>query len=241
MIALFTDFGLEGPYIGQVKAALIRLAPEVPVIDLLADAPAFAPELAAYLLRAYSPGFEAGDIVVAVVDPGVGSERRGLAMEADGRFFVGPDNGLFELVRRDATRFEAVDLEPDAGASATFHGRDVFAPAAARIARAGRLEGAPLDVLRFPEWPDDLPRIVYVDRYGNAMTGMRAQMLPPSTRLEAGGELIARARTFADVPPGALLWYENANGLAEIAVNGGRAADRLGLTPGMPIAVQTGS
>jgi S-adenosyl-L-methionine hydrolase (adenosine-forming) len=114
MILLCTDFGLAGPYVGQVKAVLARKAPGVPVIDLFADLPPFRPQLAAYLLAAYGEAFEAGDIILAVVDPGVGSARAALALEADGRWYVGPDNGLFEIVlrRARATRCWAIEWRP---------------------------------------------------------------------------------------------------------------------------------
>ncbi|MDJ0611876.1 MAG: SAM-dependent chlorinase/fluorinase, partial [Kiloniellales bacterium] len=91
MILLFTDFGLEGPYLGQVRSVLHREAPGVPVIDLVADAPAFDPRAAAYLLAALAPAFPAGSLFLAVVDPGVGSDRPALAIEAGGQWFVGPD------------------------------------------------------------------------------------------------------------------------------------------------------
>ena len=102
MIVLCTDFGLEGPYTGQVKAVLARAAPDVPIVDLFADLPAFQPRLAAYLLAGYGEFFLAGDVILAVVDPGVGGARGALALEADGRWYVGPDNGLFEIVVRRA-------------------------------------------------------------------------------------------------------------------------------------------
>jgi S-adenosylmethionine hydrolase len=242
MIVLCTDFGLAGPYTGQVKAVLARLAPQVPVIDLFADLPAFAPRLAAYLLAACALRLEAGDVVLAVVDPGVGSARRALVVEADGLWLTGPDNGLFEPVLRRARASRAWQLEvPAQGIAPTFHGRDVFAPAAARLALGGTPQGRQVEPLRFPDWPDDLPAIVYLDRYGNAMTGLRAAGLADDTVLEVAGQHFARQRIFADVPPGAALWYENANGLAEIAVNGGSAAARFGLTPGSPVAVQQGA
>ena len=135
MIVLCTDFGLEGPYTGQVKAVLARAAPAVPVIDLFADLPAFRPQLAAYLLAAYGEAFVAGDVILAVVDPGVGGARAALAIEADGRWYVGPDNGLFEIVlrRAHAARCWRIEWRP-AALSATFHGRDLFAPVAARLA-----------------------------------------------------------------------------------------------------------
>ncbi len=239
MIVLCTDFGLGGPYTGQVKAVLARQAPGVPVIDLFADLSAFRPELAAYLIAAYTTTFVAGDVVLAVVDPGVGSERRALALEADGLWFVGPDNGLFELVSRRAaeTRCWVIDWQPE-HLSATFHGRDLFAPVAARLARGEAPPGAPAAPLRLPDWPDDLAAIVYVDHYGNAMTGLRAAQLRADTVIEVGGVGIGRGRTFADVPPGAALWYENANGLAELALNGGSAAAQFELEPGSPIGVR---
>ena len=99
MILLFTDFGLEGPYIGQVKAALWRETPETPVFDLFSDAPVFAPKSSAYLLAAYTAGFPEDSIYLAVVDPGVGTPwRRPVVVRAGGRWFVGPDNGLFNVV-----------------------------------------------------------------------------------------------------------------------------------------------
>ena len=239
MIVLCTDFGLEGPYTGQVKAVLARAAPAVPVVDLFADLPPFRAKLAAYLLAAYGEAFMAGDVILAVVDPGVGGARAALALEADGRWYVGPDNGVLEIVLRRAqtTRCWRIDWQPPE-LSATFHGRDLFAPVAARLARGEPPPGAPAAATRHPDWPDDLAEIVYIDRYGNAMTGLRAVLLPAGTELAAGGTRIARARTFGDVPPGALLWYANANGLAEIAAHGASAAARLELAPGSKVAVR---
>jgi S-adenosylmethionine hydrolase len=240
MIVLFTDFGLEGPYTGQVKAVLYQIAPGVPVIDLFADLPASKPKPAAYLLAAYATWFPPGTVVLAVVDPGVGSARDAVIVEADGRWYVGPDNGLFELVMRRADRVRSWEIpwRPE-GLSASFHGRDLFAPTAARLAR-GDMAAAltrPSQIGRYPDWPDDLPEIVYIDRYGNAMTGLRAALLPEAARLAAGDRVLARRRTFSDVPEGEAFWYENSNGLAEIAVNAGRAAAVLGLGVGSAVAV----
>ena len=239
MIVLCTDFGLEGPYTGQVKAVLARAAPAVPVIDLFADLPPFRPQGAAYLLAAYGEFFVAGDVILTVVDPGVGGPRAALALEADGRWYVGPDNGIFELVlrRAQAARGWRIDWRPPA-LSATFHGRDLFAPVAAALARGEAPPGPEAPPTRYPGWPDDLPEIVYVDRYGNAMTGMRAAMLPTGAELDVGGVRIRRARTFSDTPPGGLLWYANADGLAEIAANGASAAATLELAPGAPVTVR---
>jgi S-adenosylmethionine hydrolase len=238
VIVLCTDFGLSGPYVGQVKAVLTRLAPAVPVIDLFADLPAFAPKLSAYLLAAYAEWFELGDVILAVVDPGVGGARAALVVEADGKRYVGPDNGLFELVlrRARAARCFAITWRP-AALSATFHGRDLFAPVAARLASGEPPPGPEAAPARHPDWPDDLAEIVYVDHFGNAMTGLRAAGLAAGTVLEVHGERLGRGRTFSDVPAGEPLWYANANGLAEIGVNGGSAAARFGLAPGSPVQV----
>lgn len=240
MIALFTDFGLSGPYTGQVKAVLAQSAPGVPVIDLFADLAAGKPKPAAYLLAAYGSWFPPETVLMAVVDPGVGSERRAVVIEADGRYYVGPDNGLFELVirRAGAARGWQIEWRPRL-LSASFHGRDLFAPVAAQIALGGpaRAKLREAQISRFRDWPDDLAEIVYIDGFGNAITGMRAAALSAGARLGAVGRELSRARTFSDVAPGAAFWYENANGLAEIAVNAGRADAALGLAVGTPVAI----
>jgi S-adenosyl-L-methionine hydrolase (adenosine-forming) len=240
MIVLFTDFGLAGPYTGQMKAVLFRDAPGVPVVDLFADAPAALPKPSAYLLAAYAAWFPPGSVLLAVVDPGVGGSRGAIVVEADGRFHVGPDNGLFELVVRRAQTVRSWQIvwRPPL-LSESFHGRDLFAPVAAQLARdalpADRLR--PGEIGRQVDWPDDLLEIVYVDHYGNAMTGMRAAALPIGARLGVGGRWLPQARTFSDVPAGQAFWYANANGLAEVAVNGGRADTALGLALGSPVAI----
>lgn len=240
MIVLFTDFGLEGPYVGQMKARIARDAPAVPVIDLFSDAPMADPKASAYLLAAYATEFPAGSIFLAVVDPGVGSERPGVIIEADGRWFVGPGNGLFELVARRATILRKWLLPPPStGVSATFHGRDVFAPAAARLACGWIPEEGeqPRSWNAFPAWPDDLAEVIYVDHYGNAMTGLRSGFVNPTFVLEANRVYVKSARMFADVPPGEAFWYINSNGLVEIAVNKGSAAEKLGIGLGTRIYV----
>lgn len=243
MFVLFTDFGLEGPYIGQVKAALWQGAPERPVIDLLSDAPPFDPLSGAYLLAAYAEAMPPDSLILGVVDPGVGGPRRALAVEAGRRWFVGPDNGLLAIAARragDARVWEVDWTGP--GVSASFHGRDVFAPLAAGLARGETPPGRtrPLEAIVGADWPEDLDRIVYIDRYGNAMTGLRAAVLEPGAVLEAGGRTLTRAESFFQVPTGAAFWYENANGLAEVAVNQGRADQALGLDVGAPVRIGTG-
>src|SRR5215467_1718141 len=239
MIVLFTDFGLQGPYTGQMKAVLQQMAPGISIIDLFADAPAGNPKAAAYLLAAYAEWFAAGTTFLCVVDPGVGGTRPPVIVEADGRWYVGPGNGLFELIQRRAekTRSWDIDFKP-ARLSASFHGRDLFAPVAAMLARGEPPPGRPrAEREDRADWPDDLAEIIYVDHFGNAMTGLRASMLAPDTKLAAAGRVLEHARTFGDRPLGAAFWYENSNGLAEIAVNQGRADRDLGLAIGMPVEI----
>ncbi len=239
MIVLFTDFGLEGPYVGQMKAVLHREAPGVPVVDLFHDAPAFEPQLAAYLLAAHTGAFAEDTVFLCVVDPGVGSgERRPAIVGAGGRWYVGPDNGLFDVVARRARSPDWWEItERPQRLSATFHGRDLFAPMAARLARGVPPAGEPRAAATRLDWPDDLPRIVYIDHFGNAMTGLGAAALTEGQGLEVNGVPLARARTFSDVPEGQPFWYENSSGLAEIAVNRGRADEALGLGVGAPVVV----
>ncbi|MEQ8697077.1 MAG: SAM-dependent chlorinase/fluorinase [Bauldia litoralis] len=244
MIVLYTDFGLAGPYVGEMKAVLARAAPGVRVIDLMHDAPAHDPRPAAYLLAALADPvrFPDGTVFVGVVDPGVGTDRPAVALEADGRWFVGPHNGLFELIARRAgtCRWHAIAWRPET-LSASFHGRDLFAPVAARLAgadRTGLADTLGADVDRpGAAWPDDLAEVIYVDAFGNAMTGLRVSRLPENASLSAGGAKLRRYRTFGDAPAGEPFWYENSLGLAEISVNRGSAARILTLGPGTPVSV----
>jgi S-adenosyl-L-methionine hydrolase (adenosine-forming) len=238
-IVLFTDFGVAGPYTGQMKAVLQRPAPASAVIDLFADAPAGNVKASAYLLAAYAAWFPAGTVFLCVVDPGVGGVRAPLMIEADERRYVGPDNGLFELVLRRATRSRVLEItwRPER-LSVSFHGRDLFAPAAAALAAGAPLPSRAHDALREPDWPDDLAEIVYVDHYGNALTGLRAATLPATAALVAGETRVAPAATFSAVRKGQAFWYENSNGLAEIAVNLGRADAALSLAIGAPVTIE---
>ncbi|MGH6932823.1 MAG: SAM hydrolase/SAM-dependent halogenase family protein [Dongiaceae bacterium] len=242
MIVLFTDFGLAGPYTGQVKAVLASDAPDIPVIDLFSDAPTRDPRAAAYLLAAYGAWFPPGTVFVAVVDPGVGGSRKPIVVEADERNYIGPDNGLFELVIRRAKQCRGWEItwQPPA-LSASFHGRDLFAPVAARLARGDETTGLARETspARFADWPDDLAEIIYIGGFGNAMTGLRAGMVPSNASLIAGHRIIRHGRTYSAVPSHHAFWYENSNGLVEIAVNGGRADAELALAIGSRVAVES--
>ena len=240
MIVLFTDFGSSDLYLGQVKAALQRDAPRAPVVDALNDMPDFALEPAAHLLAALAPRYPRGSVFLAVIDPGVGGPRDAIVVEADGRRFVGPDNGLLSVLwqRAKRRRCRRVVWRP-ASLSSSFHGRDLFAPVAAALAR-GRMPAGWLAAPRAP-WvlldTADLARVIYVDHYGNAMTGLRAAFVAPGARLRVGRRALARAETFGAVRRGTAFWYENSLGLVEIAANRASAAHKLGLRIGTPVAM----
>lgn len=249
MIVLVTDFGLEGPYVGQMQAVLHAAAPGVPVVNLFADLPPHDPRSAAYLLAAYGgPPFAAGTVFLAVVDPGVGTERAPLVVEADGRWFVGPDNGLFGVLiarQRDAASAWRLTWQPDR-LSDSFHGRDLFAPAAAALARGERPGSGPV-LLAEPveahhlvgaDWPPICHAVIYVDRFGNALTGIPGGAISRSAVLRVGDRRLHYARTFGMVKPGEAMWYVNSNGLVELACNGARADRVLGVSVGVPVAVE---
>lgn len=228
MIVLFTDFGTAGPYTGQVKSVLHLHAPDQYVIDLFSDLSAYSIKPAAYLIDAYSQHFANDTVFLTVVDPGVGShERLAVVLRANNQWFVGPDNGLLSIIARHASEqvsWYDIIWQPEQ-LSSTFHGRDLFAPVAAALACGDtsglKLKSAP----NIPaiEWEDDFLAIVYIDVYGNLITGTRAVAADPSVKLMLNGKCISAAKIFSDVPKGTAFWYINANGLVEIAVNQGRA------------------
>jgi len=235
MIVLFTDFGWHDPYVGQIKARLAEAAPGVPVIDLLHAVPDFNAHAGAHLLDALAREFPAGSVFLGVVDHGVGGPRGALVVEADGRFYVGPDNGLLAIVagRAEQVRYWRIDWRPTR-LSASFHGRDLFAPIAGAIA-AGNFPGQYLTEIREPEVRfdlADLPRILYLDHYGNAWTGLRGALLSENDTMTVKGHALIRRATFHEAAKGEAFWYVNSVGLVEIAVNRGSAAALLGLAVG---------
>jgi hypothetical protein len=181
---------------------------------------------------------------LAVVDPGVGSARRALALAAAGHCFVGPDNGLFTALFGEA-RMVALPIPPDA--APTFHGRDVFAPAAAALATGARLEALGVPVaspvrreLLLPQRSggDLLGTVLLVDRFGNLITNLPAAMMPAGAAVRVGTRAVgAIRRTFADVAPGELLAYVGSGGTVEVAVRDGSAAATLGEGRGAVVRV----
>jgi S-adenosylmethionine hydrolase len=231
----FTDFGHSGPYLGQVEERIFRVDPRLRVIHLLSDAPDFAPLEAGYLLAALAARTGAG-VFLSVVDPGVGGDRQPVVLRSGEQWFVGPDNGLFApLASRDpAAEFFSIGYRP-AEISSTFHGRDLFAPVAARLASSSFVALERIASLEVCDCPEDLARIVYVDHYGNLMTGLRADTLDRRQQLLFAGARLEYAERFGSVTPGVPFWYENSFGLAEISVNQGSAERHFSASVGMEV------
>jgi hypothetical protein len=239
-IILFTDFGAGDLYVGQVKAVLHRLAPGIRVIDLLHEAPAFNVRASAHLLAAMVGGFAEDSVFLTVVDPGVGGVRNALVVKTDGRWYVGPDNGLLSVVGARAVKGDCwrIVWQPEP-VSDSFHGRDLFAPVAATLAVQGSLPKGWFEhagTLEVEFGGDDLPEIIYIDHYGNAHTGIRAGGIPREALLTVGEQRLRFARVFSETAEASAFWYQNSQGLVEIAVNRGHAAQLLNLKIGDGVA-----
>jgi S-adenosylmethionine hydrolase len=246
-ITLLTDFGTADGYVAELKGVLATLAPDVPVLDLAHDLAAHDIEGARLVVARSWHRFPPGTVHVVVVDPGVGSARQALAVESDGRWLVGPDNGVLSpgLLRPGA---RAVVLPVPQTAAPTFHGRDVFAPAAARLATGTPLEalGAPAGspvVRRTPApqrradgWVEGV--VLAIDRFGNAVTNLPARGLHVAA---VGGLELPVVGTYADLPPGGCGALGGSSGLLELACREGRADVVLALGRGTPVRARPGA
>jgi S-adenosylmethionine hydrolase len=217
-----------------MKAAVLSACPTARLIDVSHGIEPFDVRGGGFVLWAGTRAFPSGSVHLAVVDPGVGSERRALALQVGRSYYVGPDNGLFWMVVRGRTDVGAVVLRRPEDASPTFEGRDVFAPAAGRLAAGDRIYalGPPAGPLR----PlDDLDAaVVWVDRFGNLVTNLE----PPVARLRVNGHLIAAtAKTYAKARAGKPFWYVGSLGLVEIGFPKARADEKLGAQAGSPVEV----
>jgi S-adenosyl-L-methionine hydrolase (adenosine-forming) len=240
MLFLYSDFGHQGPYAGEMEAAARRIAAKLQLVHLMHDAPAYRPQAAGCLLAALARQFRPGDVCLAVVDPGVGGARFPAAVRAGGCWYVGPDNGLLWPVAAataDAEWWE-ITWRPEV-LSTSFHGRDLFAPFAAQLALGKGPEAVGARPLYDPVQCEPHPaEVIYVDRWGNLISGLQAAELSEKVVIEAGDHQIPNAATFSSVGQGELFWYQNSMGLVEIAANMDDAARKLGLDIGDPVAVR---
>ena len=243
IVTLLTDFGTADGYVGEVKGALLSRAPGIMVVDIAHDIPAGDVAAGRYVLGRVWRTFPRGTVHLAVVDPGVGSARRALAAEVGGHLFAAPDNGLLSDVFAAATP-RCVTLAVPTAASRTFHGRDIFAPAAARLA-----SGAPLldlgaafnDPVRLPgpllkvEGDELVGEVIHVDRFGTLVTNLPREHVAPGGRVRFGEHELALQATFADVAPGEQVAFIGSGGTIEIAVRDGRADAVMRLSRGTEV------
>ena len=241
VLALLTDFGSRDHYVGVMKGVALTIFPEVKLVDLGHEVEPYSVEQAAFFLEQAWLRFPPGTVFCAVIDPGVGTARRSLAAVCEERYVIAPDNGLASRAFEGRTA-EVRELAEDRFGvqpmSATFHGRDLFAPAAAALA-SGRSFGdfgEPIDdwVRLWPARPaPGEARVLNVDRFGNIVTGFRPDDLPEGAALEIDGErLELRARTYGEAPKNEPFLLIGSAGYWEISLRQGSAAEELGVKIG---------
>ena len=251
IITLTTDFGTRDAYVAAMKGVILGIARDVPIVDVSHDVAAHDVTEGALALEAAVPFFPEGSVHLAVVDPGVGTARRGLAIVTDAARFVGPDNGLFTpfLERPGWRAFELTAAEYRLRAvSRTFHGRDVFAPAAAHLALGvapERLGPRVEDPVRL-HWPSVREThgavagtVLHVDRFGNLVTSIRAESFESfgAITVRFGGRALPFVGTYGDLTPGQAGALVGGSGRLEIAVREDSAAARLRARRGAPVVV----
>ena len=247
IVTLLTDFGTADGYVAEMKGVLLTANADVTIVDVAHDVAPQDTEGARLALARYWRRYPPGTVHVVVVDPGVGTGRAAIAVESDGRFLVGPDTGVLSpaLV---TTAAQVVRLPIPRGASPTFHGRDVFAPAAAQLAAGAATAslGAPLTdpvVRRTPEphRASDggiVGEVIHIDRFGNAVTNLLA---PHGGTIDVAGQRLDLLRAYADVPSSGYVALTGSSGLVEIARRDGHAASSLSLVRGTPVVLRSAS
>lgn len=245
IITLLTDFGTADGYVAELKGVLLSAAPDVTIVDLSHEIPRQDVESARLAVARYWRRFPSGTVHVVVVDPGVGSDRTALAVSSEDRFLVGPDNGVLSPALL-ASGSRAVSLPTPPTASATFHGRDVFAPAAAHLASGTAIDalGGPcLDpvIRRTPEARrasdgSVIGEIIAIDRFGNAISNLIA---PRGGQIEIRGRTMPIVRTYADGPVGDIIALVGSTGFVEIAQRDGSAARVLEITRGTRVTLRS--
>jgi hypothetical protein len=252
VITLTTDFGLRDPFVGIMKGVILGIAPDVQIVDITHDVPPGDIRRAGFCLYTAVRYFPAGTIHVVVVDPGVGGPRRAVAVQSAHAFYVAPDNGVLTMALKLDPPVRAVNLEnpklwlPDV--SHTFHGRDIFAPVAAHLARRENLDemGSGIhDLVKVP-LPEPAAKedgsieglVIHIDHFGNCITNLPASLVSgreDATLRVRGGRIEGLVKSYSDVPSGRLLAVVGSTGFVEIAVRDGNAAERLGIQAGTEV------
>lgn len=243
IITILTDFGAADGYVGEMKGVLATGAAGAALVDVAHDLAPHDVDGARLALARYWRKFPPGTVHLVVIDPGVGGDRAALAVESEGRFLVGPDNGVLSPALLHAgTRCVSLPIPPVA--APTFHGRDVFAPAAAELAQGIALDalGEPFGDPVIRRTPEATRRedgaiggvVITIDRFGNAVTNLMARR---GGVLVVGDRRLALARAYGDVDDGSLVALTGSSGLVEIALRNGSAAAQLGLTRGSAVVL----
>ncbi len=245
LITLLTDFGTRDSYVAEVKATLLQGAPDATLIDISHDVPPGDIGAASFVLGRTWHRFSDGAVHLVVVDPGVGSDRRAIAASKSDHAFVGPDNGVLSPILDGS---EVVELSVPPSASPTFHGRDVFAPPAAKLARGDPLGHLGRQVKDPVTTPVATPRgvggdiagvVVYIDRFGTLITNIPGQRVETDGTCMVGQRDVGPVRrTFADVPPGTVTALVGSGGTVEVAVRDGSAAAVLAERVGTEVRVK---
>lgn len=250
ILTLLTDFGSSDYYVAEMKGVILSATADLTLVDVTHAVAPGDVRSAAYILGRFWHRFPPGTIHLAVIDPEVGTARAALALCVGGHFFVGPDNGVFTSVLHD-TEVEAVALPTPADAAPTFHGRDVFAPAAAALAAGRALHTLGPAFAKIPtrlsvtvphyEGKSIVGEVIYVDRFGTLITNLTRELVPAYATIEIEDLDIGRLQqTFGDAPAGGLLAYVGSGGAVEIAVRNGSAARRLGIGVGGRVQARLG-
>lgn len=231
---LLTDFGTRDGYVAAMKGVIVAIAPSSLIDDASHDIPQGDILAAAFALRRYWRLYPPGTVHVVVIDPGVGTERGAIALAAENRLFVGPDNGVFTFI----PAHKVVQLEIPASATHTFHGRDVFAPAAGKLLRGDALEQLGTEAmvrvsLAIPQPEGTSGEVLLIDRFGNVITNFTR-----AGDVEIAGREVRLQRTYGDVAEGELLALINSDGLLEIAVRNGSAAETLHVSRGARVTLR---
>ena len=246
VLTLTTDFGTRDHYVGAMKGVVAALAPQVKVFDISHDIPSFDVAEGAFAIAQAYPYYPQGTVHIVVVDPGVGSARRPIAVAVSGHWFVAPDNGVLSQVLEAGGPFEARRIEERHGlatVSRTFHGRDLFAPVGARLASGLPFDttGPPVsDLIRMPSVAiaNGVGRVLHIDCFGNIITSFRESDLPDGTCLAVGNRVIReRAESYASVPANRLFLIVGSSGYVEISLNQGSAAKAANVRAGARVAM----
>jgi S-adenosylmethionine hydrolase len=253
IITLTTDFGLEDGYVGTMRGIILSIAPGTTLVDLSHQVPPQDVRAGAFVLYQAVPFFPRDTIHLVVVDPGVGSQRRALAVRSSQGTFVAPDNGVLSYVLASTDIHEAFSLTNPAyqlpQVSATFHGRDIFAPAAAHLVkgvsltelgpRAINLVRLALPEPEFTPGGDLIGHVLHIDHFGNLILDVTAGDLAEEVTFELAGRRIeGLSRTFADVAPGGLVAYVGSTrDHVEIALRDGHAAQEIGVEVGEEVLI----